>query len=515
MKALLADLTTPVALFQSLRRKEGDGFLFESVERSEILSRYSFLGVEPYQKLIYSKGKTILRNSEGESELDGTYFDALKSLTRNYRAPELPGLPRFTGGAVGYSSYDTVRDVEPVGNRNLPGIDTPDAIWVFYDKLYAFDHVKHQLLLIRTIRVPEGMRDEDLRNLHNEALKDLDEMERAATRGSTPNESESKVKVPADVPAKEQAEDRRTGPSNEPRSNLTKDEFVEMVGKAKRHIHEGDIFQVVLSQRIEADFDADPFLIYRALRVVNPSPYLFYMDFEGVQWVGSSPEILVQVMSGVVRVLPIAGTRPRGATPEEDHRLEVELLADPKELAEHTMLIDLGRNDVSRVSEPGSVQMARTQVIERFSHVMHIVSDVQGLLHPDLSPVDALMHCFPAGTVTGAPKVRAMQIIEDLEPSRRGTYAGAVGYFDHGGNMDTCIAIRTMVVKSGKVYIQAGAGIVADSDPEMEWKETRHKAGALLSALELARTLRESSSQNTGGNHLSNPSAESLPLAAH
>lgn len=270
-----------------------------------------------------------------------------------------------------------------------------------------------------------------------------------------------------------------------------------MVKRAKQHIHEGDIFQVVLSRRIESTFEADPFLIYRALRVVNPSPYLFYMDFEGVQWVGSSPEILVQVMEGVVRVLPIAGTRPRGATPEEDQRLERDLLADPKELAEHTMLIDLGRNDVSRVSEPGSVHMARTQVIERFSHVMHIVSDVQGRLRTGLSPVDALMHCFPAGTVTGAPKVRAMQIIEDLEPTRRGTYAGAVGYFDNGGNMDTCIAIRTMVVRNGVVHIQAGAGIVADSDPQSEWMETGHKAGALLSALDLARTLHRDHQQST------------------
>jgi anthranilate synthase component 1 len=259
-----------------------------------------------------------------------------------------------------------------------------------------------------------------------------------------------------------------------------------MVKKAKDHIYEGDIFQVVLSQRFEASMSGDAFMLYRALRMVNPSPYLFFLDFEDFQIVGSSPEVLVRVQDKEVRLLPIAGTRPRGKTHQEDLDLEKDLKNDPKEVAEHIMLVDLGRNDLSRVSKPGTVKMERNQVIERYSHVMHIVSDVVGEISDDMTSVDALMQCFPAGTVSGAPKIRAMQIIDDLEPTKRGIYAGAVGYFDFSGNMDTCIAIRTMVVTDNKVYIQAGAGIVADSDPQKEFEETQNKAGALVQALSVA-----------------------------
>jgi len=269
-------------------------------------------------------------------------------------------------------------------------------------------------------------------------------------------------------------------------SNMEQDYFEQIVAKGKDYIYEGDIFQVVLSQRFEADMSGDPFMLYRALRMVNPSPYLFYLDFEDFQLVGSSPEVLVRVQEGETRVLPIAGTRPRGKTHEEDLALEVDLKNDPKEVAEHIMLVDLGRNDLSRVCKPGTVKMERNQVIERYSHVMHIVSDVVGELKDELTSVDALMHCFPAGTVSGAPKIRAMEIIDELEQTKRGIYAGAVGYFDFSGNMDTCIAIRTMVVTGNKAYIQAGAGIVADSDPTKEYEETQNKAGALIQALSVA-----------------------------
>ncbi|MEX0594252.1 MAG: anthranilate synthase component I family protein, partial [Balneolaceae bacterium] len=283
------------------------------------------------------------------------------------------------------------------------------------------------------------------------------------------------------------------------RSNVTREQFMSMVEQGKEAIYEGDIFQIVLSQRFEVPFKGDRFMLYRALRVVNPSPYLFYLDFDEFSLIGSSPEVLVQVNHGEARLLPIAGTRPRGKTREEDLALEQDLLADPKEIAEHIMLVDLGRNDLSRVCEPGTVRMQRRQVIERYSHVMHIVSEVTGQLQKGRSPVDALMQCFPAGTVSGAPKIRAMELIDQLEPTRRGPYAGAVGYFDFSGNMDTCIAIRTMVATRDTIYIQAGAGVVADSRPEREFEETREKAGALIEALGVALKMADPQEKTPNG----------------
>ena len=463
-RRLLADVLTPVSLFMNIREESKFPFLLESVEGGEQLARYSFIGRNPYQVLKYDGIETTLKTNDTTTLIERSYFDELKDLTTAYSEPTLAELPRLKGGAVGFSAYDTFRLVEELPDVPEDDLELPEAIWAFYDEIFAFDHVKHQVILIKTVFVEDV---EDLETAYSEAQNSLDEMEEAALRSNIQNR-------PFSIDT-----DSLT-------SNMIQDYFENIVQKAKDYIYEGDIFQVVLSQRFEADMSGDPFMLYRALRMVNPSPYLFYLDFEDFQLVGSSPEVLVRVQEGETRVLPIAGTRPRGKTHEEDLAFEEDLKNDPKEVAEHIMLVDLGRNDLSRVCKPGSVKMERNQVIERYSHVMHIVSDVVGELQEDQTSVDALMQCFPAGTVSGAPKIRAMQIIDELEPKKRGIYAGAVGYFDFSGNMDTCIAIRTMVVTNNKAYIQAGAGIVADSDPTKEFEETQNKAGALVQALSVA-----------------------------
>ncbi|MBO6650166.1 MAG: anthranilate synthase component I [Balneola sp.] len=463
-KRLLADVLTPVSLFMNIREGASNPFLLESVEGGEQLARYSFIGRNPYQTLQFDGAKTSLSNKTEKAEVDRPYFEELKSQTTKYTEPKIPELPRLTGGAVGFSAYDTFRLVEDLPDVPDDDLHLPEAVWCSYDEIYAFDHVKHQVILIKTVFTDETS---DPEKQYESALISLEEMESAAMSGNY----------------------KRREFSIDPESlvsNIERDQFKNMVNTAKDYIYEGDIFQVVLSQRFEANMSGDSFMLYRALRMVNPSPYLFYLDFDDFQIVGSSPEVLVRVQDKEVRVLPIAGTRPRGSTHQEDLELEEDLKNDPKEVAEHIMLVDLGRNDLSRVSRPGTVKMERNQVIERYSHVMHIVSDVVGEISEDRTSVDALMQCFPAGTVSGAPKIRAMQIIDELEPTKRGIYAGAVGYFDFSGNMDTCIAIRTMVVTKNKVYIQAGAGIVADSDPTKEFEETQNKAGALVQALSVA-----------------------------
>lgn len=462
---LLADTLTPVSLFLSIREGAKFPFLLESVVGGERIARYSFIGRNPYQILKFDGENTFLEKGKEIEKLSPNYFEELKKFTTAYLEPKIQDLPRLTGGAVGYSAYDTFRLVEDLPNMPEDRLDIPDAVWSFYDEIFAFDHVKHQIVLIKTVFVEKN--DSNLKKKYNEAVSSLDEMEKAVTQTVS---SSNEIKID----------------TNSVKSNITASRFEEMVTKAKEYIYEGDIFQVVLSQRFEADFSGDPFMLYRALRMVNPSPYLFFLDFNDYQLVGSSPEVLVSVQDREVRVMPIAGTRPRGKTHEEDLKYEEDLKADPKEVAEHIMLVDLGRNDVSKVSIAGTTKLERNQVIERYSHVMHIVSDVKGRLKDELNSVDALMQCFPAGTVSGAPKIRAMQIIDELEPSKRGIYAGAVGYFDFSGNMDTCIAIRTMIVNGNKAYIQAGAGIVADSVPETEFEETKNKAGALIKALSVA-----------------------------
>ena len=472
-RQLLADTLTPVSLFLNIREGSNYPFLFESVEGGDQLARYSFLGCNPYEVLQFDGQKTELRVKDGELRVFDCYFDALKTCTTKYTEPNIPGLPRLTGGAVGFSSYDTFREVEYLPNTPNDDLGLPEAVWGFYDEIYAFDHVKHQVILIHTVRIESSTDDElELQKMYAEAQSSLDQMEAKVNRGV--NKSPDFYINPDHL-----------------RSNMDQAYFTEMVQQAKNHIYEGDIFQVVLSQRFETDMSGDTFMLYRALRMVNPSPYLFYLDFDHFTLVGSSPEVLVSVQDQRVRVLPIAGTRKRGASLQEDLQLEADLKKDPKEIAEHIMLVDLGRNDVSRVCEAGSVRLDRNQVIERYSHVMHIVSDVSGQLAKEKTTVDALMQCFPAGTVSGAPKIRAMEIIDEMEPTKRGIYAGAVGYFDYSGNMDTCIAIRTMVVTGNKVYIQAGAGIVADSVAESEFEETVNKAGALVKALSTALNIRD------------------------
>ncbi|MEX0646503.1 MAG: anthranilate synthase component I [Balneolaceae bacterium] len=469
-RRMLADVLTPVSLFLSIREEAVFPFLLESVEGGEQLARYSFLGCNPYQVLAFDGNQVSLTLQDGAPKvLDEPYFQALDRLTTQHTEPKLPELPRLTGGAVGFSSYDTVREVEHLPDMPENGLDIPEAIWSFYDEVYAFDHVKQQIVLMKTIFKDEHT---DLRAAYEEAGEALDRME---DKASTVIKQSSMFELDA----------------GKLTSNMEETHFHTIVEKAKEYIYEGDIFQVVLSQRFEVPFRGDRFTLYRALRMVNPSPYLFFLDFGDFALVGSSPEVLVRVTGSEARLLPIAGTRPRGESHEEDLSFEEDLKKDPKEIAEHIMLVDLGRNDLSRVCEAGTVHMERNQAIERFSHVMHIVSDVVGKISPGKHSVDALMQCFPAGTVSGAPKIRAMEIIDELEPAKRGPYAGAVGYFDFSGNMDTCIAIRTMVVTDQSVYIQAGAGIVADSDPAREFEETKNKAGALVEALSVALEITE------------------------
>jgi anthranilate synthase component I len=465
-RRMMADILTPVSLFLSIRDGATYPFLFESVEGGENLARYSFLGSNPYQILSFDGNDVTLKSEEKSTpeSISEDYFSALERLTSEHSEPNLPELPRLTGGAVGFSSYDTVREVEVLPNTPKDDLNLPEAIWAFYDEVYAFDHVKQQIVLMKTVFVNK---ESDLEQEYEKSQKALDEMERKANRyPETTGHFELKT--------------------DQLNSNIEETRFHEIVNRAKEYIYEGDIFQVVLSQRFEVPFKGDKFTLYRALRMVNPSPYLFFLEFDDFTLVGSSPEVLVRTTNREARLLPIAGTRPRGSTHEEDLALEEDLKNDPKEIAEHIMLVDLGRNDLSRVCKSGSVKLERNMAIERFSHVMHIVSDVVGELSDDQSSVDALKQCFPAGTVSGAPKIRAMEIIDELEPTKRGPYAGAVGYFDFSGNMDTCIAIRTMVVTDQSVFIQAGAGIVADSNPANEFEETKNKAGALIEALSVA-----------------------------
>jgi len=462
----MADILTPVSLFLKLRQEGSFPFLFESVEGGENLARYSFLGVNPYQVLKMDKGVPELQITvtRDVTRYQGVpFYEVLRSLIGKNTEPELENMPRLTGGAVGYSSYDTIRYTEHLPDVPEDTLGLPESMWAFYDQIYGFDHVKHQIVMIKTVFIDTSA---DLREQYDQATECLDTMQKTLNREVSMG-SFSLDEAPLV-------------------SNTTREQFHEMVRKAKQYIYEGDIFQVVLSQRFAKGYSGDKFMLYRALRMVNPSPYLFFLDFHDFALVGSSPEVLVRVQHGTAEVLPIAGTRPRGKSVQEDEAYEKDLINDPKELAEHLMLVDLGRNDLSRICTPGTVKLSRSHAIERYSHVMHIVSDVEGRLAADRSAVDALIHCFPAGTVSGAPKVRAMQIIDEMEVAKRGPYAGAVGYFDFSGNMDTCIAIRTMVATQDTVYIQAGAGIVADSVPENEYAETVNKARALVEALSVA-----------------------------
>ena len=467
-----ADLLTPVSAFLALREDTPYSFLFESVEGGEKLARYSFLGRDPYRIVRATEfGATVEveepRTPDAEVNLsrpEGDIFAVLQAYLDRYTEVDVPDLPRLRGGAVGYLGYDAVRLVEDLPDAPPDELGVPDAVWCFYDTVVAFDHVRHQLVLLANVFVDA---DTDLRAAYDQAQTRLSALE-------------GDLKRPTPDPAPVQWTDA------ELTSNVERPAFEEAVRTAKEHVERGDIFQVVLSQRFSTSFQGDRFNLYRALRQVNPSPYLFYLDLDDLGLVGSSPEVLVRAEDGVAEVLPIAGTRPRGEDAEEDAALAEELLSDPKERAEHLMLVDLGRNDLGRVCRYDSVEVDRYAYIERYSHVMHIVSSVQGALADDQGPMDVLAACFPAGTVSGAPKVRAMEIIDALEPTRRGIYAGAVGYVDFSGTLDTCIAIRTMIVSDNTAHVQAGAGIVADSDPAREYDETWDKAAALRQAMRVA-----------------------------
>jgi anthranilate synthase component 1 len=465
-KEIVADLLTPVSAFLKIAEHADYAFLLESVEGGEHVGRYSFLGKDPFLILRSRGGRTTLERAGAVSNSDRPFVDTLRGLMADFRSPFVPGLPRFTGGAVGYFGYGAASWFEPVLGDLGAGTDgADDAGFMLFDTVLAFDHVRHRILIIANARITA---DDDLESLYQSACTKIQFLERELQRNlSSPHSA-------AGAPLALQ-------------SNYTRERFEDHVRKAKEYIAAGDIYQVVLSQRFEAEVSADPFTVYRALRHVNPSPYMYFIRMGKVSVVGSSPEMLVRVEGAHVETHPIAGTRPRGRNDEEDMRLAEELKRNEKERAEHVMLVDLGRNDVGRVCEYGSVRVPQFMGLERFSHVMHLTSIVEGTLADDRDRLDALVSCFPAGTVSGAPKVRAMQIIRELENNGRGLYAGAVGYLDFAGNLDFCIAIRTVIMSGGKAYVQAGAGIVIDSNPAAEYDETRDKARALMSALELAQ----------------------------
>jgi anthranilate synthase component 1 len=475
-REIMADMETPVSAYLKIR-DDGPGFLLESIEGGERLARYSFIGSGPIALLTLRDGIATLETASDGATIT-PYFDPLDplaALVASHRSPELHDLPlpRFCGGAVGYLSYEAVRAFEPrVPSAPGCGLGLPDGKWMLTDALLVFDHLARTIKAVAHVRLDDSM---PLAVAYQRAEARIEELI-DRIRGDQP-----RMPHGGDLPDCS-AEERQL-------SNTSRERYESIVDRAKEYIAAGDIFQVVLSQRIDVATLVHPFTVYRALRTINPSPYMFYLDFVDHQIVGASPELLVRLEGKTLANHPIAGTRPRGTTLEEDVANELDLLADQKERAEHVMLVDLGRNDIGRVSTPGTVSVPRFMEIERYSHVMHIVSNVEGQIAEGLAGLDALRACFPAGTVSGAPKVRAMEIIAELETDRRGPYAGAAGYVDFSGGMDTAIALRTMIVKDGVVSMQAGGGVVADSTPEGEFAESLHKMRGPLRAIELAEEL--------------------------
>jgi len=469
-REVMADLLTPVSAFLKIAEHAGDAFLLESVEGGERIARYSFLGKDPFMVLRARGGRTLVERGAEREERPEPFLDVLREVMARHRSAPAPGMPRFTGGAVGFLGYEAAGWFEPSllrawtehGKTGAP--DADDAVFMLFDTILAFDHLKHRILIIANAAVGDGR---GLRARYDFARARIRFLERELERRL------SERGVPA-------AEDF------EVRSNITRAAFERNVSQAQEHIRRGDVFQVVLSQRFETAVTVDPFTVYRTLRYVNPSPYMYFVRMGARALVGSSPEMLVRAEGSRVETHPIAGTRPRGLDDAEDARLADELRRNEKERAEHVMLVDLGRNDLGRVCRFGSVQVPSYVEIERYSHVMHLVSRVEGELTDGRDRLDALAACFPAGTVSGAPKIRAMEIIAELEPAPRGIYAGAVGYLDFAGRLDCCITIRTILIEDGRAYVQAGAGVVADSTPAAEHQETCDKASALLRALELA-----------------------------
>jgi len=465
-----ADLLTPVSAYLRIAQGARYSFLLESVEGGEKIARYTFAGAHPEEVFRYGNGACVLENRERLVWEERDPISFLRERVERFRPVRLPGLPPLIAGAIGYFSYDMVRLIERLPKRLRDEIGLYDAVLMFYHGLIAFDHVQHRLWIVR--------------NVFTEGHGSLRAKYAAAVREIKRTRQLLEEPVAAERPNKSTEHSRRA--SLKVDSNFRRPEYLDVVRKAKQYIRAGDIFQVVLSQRFSVKAQANPFEIYRQLRALNPSPYLFYLQLNDVAVVGSSPEMLVKVQGRDVFYRPIAGTRRRGKDEAEDQRLEREMLASEKERAEHIMLVDLGRNDLGRVCEYGTVKVEKLLTVERYSHVMHIVSSLRGRLREDVDCFDALMACFPAGTVSGAPKVRAMEIIEELERTRRGIYAGGILYLDFTGNLDSCIALRTMVVKNGIAYVQAGGGIVADSTPKGEYQESVNKSKALLTALESA-----------------------------
>jgi anthranilate synthase component 1 len=486
-RTLAADLETPVSAFLRAAWSERECFLLESVENGEQLGRYTFIGLAPFKRIVARGRQIVISEGKKTTHIEGDVFEILRQALSGHKPARLPGLPPFTAGAVGYFAYDAVRQIEELPTNAKDELGIPDACLLFFDEVLAFDHVRKEIWLVITADVTGGKAGQ----AYERAVTRLNKLEKRLTH-SLPKLGNSK-------PAKLKVKYR-----------TTKKNYLAAVERTKEYIRAGDVFQAVISQRFDVEPEVDSFQVYRALRTVNPSPYMFFLRFapeeafgakpakagkrlknrpQAIELAGSSPELLVRVHQGKVEYRPIAGTRRRGATEAEDDALAQEMMHDEKERAEHVMLVDLGRNDVGRVSKFGSVNVDKLMFVERYSHVMHIVSSIEGKLRPDLTAVDALRACFPAGTLSGAPKVRAMEIIEELEPARRGTYGGAVLYADFSGNLDSCIAIRSMLSIGGKGYVQAGAGIVADSVPELEHQESINKASAVLRAIERARGL--------------------------
>lgn len=470
-REILADLETPVSAYMKLAGGKY-GFLLESVEGGERLARYSFIGSRPHAVATFLPGTASLVMADDASE-ELLSADPLDLLLRELSRPVLgkpAHLPRFLGGAVGYLGYECARLWERLPEAPNDALCVPDAVLMFVDTLLVFDHLRHRALALSHARV-----DGDIDGAYEQAVARIDDLVERLSR-PLPDPPADAASITAAQPVE---------------SNMSEQQYCAAVEQAKEHIAAGDIIQAVVSQRLSRPTSATPLEVYRALRTVNPSPYMYFLEMDDMAVVGASPELLVQVQEDEVSFHPIAGTRRRGGTEEEDAALEEELKADPKERAEHVMLVDLGRNDIGRVARAGTVRVTQLMDVERYSHVMHLVSHITGLLRNDRHPVDAFRSCFPAGTVSGAPKIRAMEIIAELENDRRGPYAGAVGYFGHDGNLDTCITIRTMLMKDGVAHVQAGAGIVADSVPETEYEETLNKAGAMLRALDVAEGFRE------------------------
>lgn len=471
VKSVMADLLTPVSAFLAISRGEKHAFLLESVERGEQIGRYTFLGARPYMYLrAQGNGDAVVVEKGKKREFrNGNVFQIAKELLQQHRPAIVPGMPPFTAGAVGFCSYDIVRQLESIGDDTKDDLHLPDCVLMFFDRLLAFDHLHHQIHIIAAADVSA----ESPRKAYDRALRDIAVLEKKLASGLSPRIFQKRS-------AKARGKLRV-------HSRISRKKLEESVERAKEYIRAGDIFQVVVSQRLDFTPQVAPFDIYRSLRAVNPSPYMYFLQMGDTHVLGSSPEMLVRVTGRKLEYRPIAGTHPRGRDEAEDQRLQEKMLSDEKERAEHVMLVDLGRNDLGRVSEYGSVKVKDLMYVERYSHVMHIVSALEGKLRPELHALDAFAACFPAGTLSGAPKVRAMQIIEELEPTRRAIYGGSVLYADFAGNLDSCIAIRTMLMQGKKASLQAGAGIVADSDPASEYQESLNKAQAVLRAVDAAR----------------------------